>query len=32
VWPGGARRAIAMAGYHGGRAVVLNAASPPIDV
>jgi hypothetical protein len=26
VWPGGARRAIAMAGYHGGRAVVLNAA------
>jgi hypothetical protein len=31
VWPGGARRAIAMAGYHGGRAVVLHPASPPPD-
>jgi len=31
VWPGGAPWAIAMAGYHGGRAVVLHAASPPID-
>ena len=24
LWPGGTRKAIAIAGYHGGRAVVLN--------
>jgi hypothetical protein len=29
MWPGGVGRAIAMAGYHGGRAVV-NAARPGV--
>ncbi len=29
LWPGGARRAIASAGYHGGRAVVLDPGGPP---
>jgi hypothetical protein len=28
LWPGGMRRAIASAGYHGGRAVVLNPGGP----
>ena len=29
MWPGGVRRAIASAGYHGGRAVVLDPGGPP---
>jgi hypothetical protein len=29
LWPGGRRKAIASAGYHGGRAVVLNPGGPP---
>src|SRR5579863_5016420 len=29
LWPGGARKAIATAGYHGGRAIVLDPDAPP---